>query len=1330
MRKRVQPVLVLIAYISCALVLLTCLTFSYVQTSVFRAQLRSWTIARLQHASGGPVELDSIGFEWPTLTAQLQGLVVHGTESAGSQPLLSIPSLRVSLRPASVFQHGIHVSSVSAYGPVIHLIVASDGTTNLPRQLQESSINELLDLQIGRFELQHGSLSLQGRTYPFTITGHNFNARLRAAAGFSGYLLNLSSRGMLVQGPCCREMRVDVIAQATLRRNLIQFQKLALRSQNSDLEVIGTVTHFSKPETQFRFRGELNAREAATELDLQDFRGGELKLQGVAHYDRGAGLHARGHLQGERISYSSGMLKLGSVDFTSAFQLSREALVLDQIDAKLLGGTFSGEATMRRPGSFQLAGQFTALNSSAVTAAFRKRVPWTASISGPITISAKSFRSPADLSFESRLELAPASGEIPISGYISVTKPANSGFTFGDSHLTLRNSRLAFHGSPATGLQLAFDSTSLSDVKPALTSLKAERIVSALPNLLLGGSVSFNGTLRNPLTQPIVTGTLALTKFQTGSVKWDQLRWTGSASSHSLELSRLVMDANLLHISAAGAVRLTGWRFTEDSALQLKAEYRGVHLGTVSSEWLSANLPIAYGIAAGTADLSGSVDHPSGNGHIVIDNFATCGEQFRRVEADARLSGSQIELRNASLDGVRGGHVRFSADYIGSSSTWHDGQLWLHLDAAQFPISNLNLARNLIPGLNGNIEIHLNASAHVADGVFKLLQADGGLALRDITVNSVKLGNVSARLRTESERVKLSLSGDLRKTKLRGSAEISLDTHDVIQGEMLFDRISLGVLYAVLVPAHSGELPFTGFAAGVFSFQGPLEKLALWRARVQLSQLAVASRLGLISPGSGKPAVVELHNSRPVVLDLGGGIADLRSFELSGTDARISASGSFGYLPKRSVKLNLDGQLDLQLLRLIHPSLEVRGECQIKGSVGGSLEAPSFAGRLEIDDGSLASALFPDSLTHVSASVIFKNQRAVIERFTAESGGGQVNVGGFISLARAGLPAYDLNARAEDVRVRYGGGISATGDLNLRLTGTSSSSLLSGSATISRLVLNPNTDLGSVLAGFTAATPAAANSQDFLSGLHMDIAVQSAPNLAINTALSRDVEAEIDLRLRGTPDRPTLLGSISANSGDIRVFGSRYSLNRGEVRFVNPAKIDPVLDLNLQTQTRGIAVNIMISGTLNKLNIAYRSDPPLQPREILALLTVGRTPQEAANVQSSQVTTNASALPSSANTVLGQAISPSSGRLSKLFGVTNIRIDPLIQGITRTPESRLTLEQQISRSITVTYVTNLEQTSEQIFRLEWSINTQYSVVAVRDDNGEFGIDIQYKKRFR
>jgi translocation and assembly module TamB len=123
--------------------------------------------------------------------------------------------------------------------------------------------------------------------------------------------------------------------------------------------------------------------------------------------------------------------------------------------------------------------------------------------------------------------------------------------------------------------------------------------------------------------------------------------------------------------------------------------------------------------------------------------------------------------------------------------------------------------------------------------------------------------------------------------------------------------------------------------------------------------------------------------------------------------------------------------------------------------------------------------------------------------------------------------------------------------------------------------------------------------------MQFDVRIESGPNFEFQTSLTRDVEAEVDLRLRGSPIRPVLLGSISVNQGEIQVFGNRYTVDRGDIRFLNPVKIEPTFDMDIETRARGIVVNISLSGTFQKLNVNYSSDPPLQPREIIALR--GRT---------------------------------------------------------------------------------------------------------------------------
>ncbi len=86
--------------------------------------------------------------------------------------------------------------------------------------------------------------------------------------------------------------------------------------------------------------------------------------------------------------------------------------------------------------------------------------------------------------------------------------------------------------------------------------------------------------------------------------------------------------------------------------------------------------------------------------------------------------------------------------------------------------------------------------------------------------------------------------------------------------------------------------------------------------------------------------------------------------------------------------------------------------------------------------------------------------------------------------------------------------------------------------------------------------------------------------------------------------------------------------------------------------------------------------------------------------------------------------------MQRFFGASRVKIDPTLTGVENLPSARLTIEQQVSRDITLTYITNLNRTQEQIVRVEWDLNQFWSALAVRNSNGLFGIDIQYRKRFK
>lgn len=156
----------------------------------------------------------------------------------------------------------------------------------------------------------------------------------------------------------------------------------------------------------------------------------------------------------------------------------------------------------------------------------------------------------------------------------------------------------------------------------------------------------------------------------------------------------------------------------------------------------------------------------------------------------------------------------------------------------------------------------------------------------------------------------------------------------------------------------------------------------------------------------------------------------------------------------------------------------------------------------------------------------------------------------------------------------------------------------------------------------------------------------------------------------------------------------------------------------------------MVTGPINKLNVSYRSDPPLQFSDIVALLATGRSPTDPTiAVRDTGASQNLQQMGASA--LVGQAISnPVNGRLQRFFGVTNVKIDPQLTGITGSPEARVTVEQQVSPELLFTYITDVSSTSTQLIRVEWDFNRRWAAILTREENGYVGVDFAFRKRFK
>ena len=501
------------------------------------------------------------------------------------------------------------------------------------------------------------------------------------------------------------------------------------------------------------------------------------------------------------------------------------------------------------------------------------------------------------------------------------------------------------------------------------------------------------------------------------------------------------------------------------------------------------------------------------------------------------------------------------------------------------------------------------------------------------------------------------------------------------KGEIHFTPLTFASLHEMAAQgAVERELPFAGTLEGHATISGPLKKPDALQADIVLPQIRIASNPNQSLPArAGGPDLV-LRNTEPVRMLATLKTVNIQSAKFEAANTNIEAAGRVTFDAQSPWNVAVKGGINLAILRLFNADITARGNATLDTTVRGALNDPQVSGRLVLRGASLYLADIPTGVDNANGTVNFDRNRANIESSTAEIGGGRVGFGGFIGFG-GGVLLYRVQANADQVRFRHPDGVSVTVNANLGLTGTSDNGLVSGTVTVMRAAFEPRADLSSLLAQTAKPLPAPSTPNEYLRGLNFDVRVESGPSLEVQTSLTRDLETEAELRLRGNAARPLLTGDISISQGEIEFLGNKYTINRADVRFINPSKIEPAFDVDLETKARGITVNISFSGTLNKLNVTYRSDPPLQSSDIIALLAVGRDPTTAAfaNAQS-----RSNLLESGAGTLSQAVAAPVSSRLQRFFGVSRLKIDPSLTGVENIPQARLTLEQQVSRDITLT----------------------------------------------
>jgi translocation and assembly module TamB len=1318
---------------------------AYLTSDSFRETVRSRVVAELERMTGGKVEIQSFTWNLSQLHFEARGLTIHGLEGPAEEPYARAGRVSLRLKIISLLSRQVALRDLVIDHLALHLIVNPDGSTNQPRpgpsaSREGLSTERFVDLAVAHMQVNDGALLLNQERIPFEVAGGEFAVAMAYSPQEHGYdgTVSVSLTAARWRGSTLPSGKIDL--NFVMRANETEIRRLRIATGRSTLEASGTVRDYRHPSLEMQYQAQLDLPEVAKQARLPQLRAGRADLKGRLAYQDGR-YNTEGTAELRGAEWHDVSMHASGIDAAFPFSITPEKIALPRFSARVFGGSAQGElqitnwgapAAARKPppprgtAKVQLERMQIGQMAGAISTARLplNKVDMAGSASGEIaaswTGSVKNVV--AAMTVDVAPPTSPPPREVPISAHMQATYHGDirtleiATLSLGSRSVHLNASGEL--GSRSTHARVMVNAANLHEFQPVLDALRPG---TRIP-VTVEGRATFNGSVFGELDALSVRGHVELENFSTevafagqppapgvqavkdspapSWVHFDSLTADLNYSPSSLSLQRGSLRRGKMQVGFSVTTGLRQGLFDESSS-QITLD---LHMENAGVEELLALARLDYpltGALGADLHITGTTQNLRGGGSLHITQLTIYGEPFRTFRSQVQFVKTEAQFNNLFL-AHNGAQIAGTAAYDLARKNFR-----FDLTGTSIDLATLQKWAQPRFTMSGKAGFHLTGS-----GGSGAPSVNGRFDVTNLVMNREAVGSLSVALETRGQDLIVHGSSAFENADLRLDGSIRMAGDFPAQLTLRFTHLD----FDPLISAYLGD-KVTGHSsmAGSADVRGPMR-----RPR----ELAIA---GDITQFSVNIENIKMQNDGPIHLALDRGAVRADQFHLVGTDTELFLRGSIQLAGDHALDLHGRGRLDLKLAQGINPNILASGPATFTADAAGSLAHPQMSGRIALTDASVSLADLPNGLSHINGSMVLTQDRFQIEKLTAQSGGGELSVGGFLAL-RNGL-YFDLTATGKDVRLRYPPGVSASADASLRYTGSAKSSLLAGDVTITRFGMSPRFDFGVFLSqtkssiGLTSLNP-------FLANLQLDVHITSTPELRVETTLAK-VSGDVDLRLRGTAARPALLGRVNIAEGDVSFNGTKYRLDRGDITFSNPLVIEPVVNLELTTRVQNYDVTVGLHGTLaggKGLNMTYRSDPPLSSSDIIALLAFGRPRgQDVYNVatpgQSSLDTANAS------NAILGQALDAAvSERVERIFGASKVKIDPQFIGQQSNPSARVTVEQNVGNNITLTYITNLSQSQQTVIQVEYAVDKNVSIVAVRDQYGVVGFDVHIRRR--
>ncbi len=1044
-----------------------------------------------------------------------------------------------------------------------------------------------------------------------------------------------------------------------------------------------------------------------------------------------------------------GNIPLGAA--TSRVEVTNGRVDLKDLNAQVMEGNVAGNASLalNKRGTSSIQANFTELDLAKVAALQGGSVlPLEGKTNGSIdlTMAGTDHRT---ISGKVIADITANAGDnntskIPINGNIRLSAT--------DGLFNVDNAKLATEQSELTAAGRFDLKNQNSDLNLALNSKDAgeiERIIRIFGisptfeqefdarEAEVEGDLVFNGRITGNLTDPVIEGKaslemLSLRGTQVGSISTDL-----NVDPLGVKLSNGLLNevdggtiAFAVDIPAAGT-----------NNIAVKATLNNINAGRLLAA-IPADLPAQLrglnGKTSGTIDLAGLPDNSQGRVDLKASQGVVAGQNFDALRVNAIFQGTRIDLREASIT-VNGGTLDAVGNYDTASTAFD-----LDLKGSGVPLAlAVSLAEvSGISSVDGTADFTAKAIGRTNDRSSFNINFSGSAF--GASVNGQAFGSATFKGNTAGQVLiaDVNIDVDGRPQTISGSLNFG-DPNMPFGVQTEFNNTPLAPYFA-LIPQLQG-MGVTGSATGRVTFGGNLMAVDPATGTSQMSKAGLSgsaefSQLSLQIQDTPLNAVEPVRirfSPREVIFD---------AAKFSGGGSNMSISGTKAIADDARNSLNISGRVNLALLNIV-PQIREKdtffaGYADVLMSMEGINKDATLSGTADIQNASIGTFINSDRIKfdRLQGRLLFNSNQVQIERLTGHLGGGQFVANGGVLLGnRLEISSFRLSLDGRNMSA-FVRDFNATADAKVEISGRSIGSglsmLVSGNIIARRVLYSTDIELANIV-GARRDTSLSGGGGSSLFAPRLDLTIEGRDALIVQNNLA-DLTASVSLRVTGSTDSPQVAGRITAGNGTVFFRRDRYVVQRGVLEFPPNTQIDPIINLQAESEIAGYQVFVNLSGPLTDtadLNASVRSSPALPQADVISLITTGSLTNADGGIPTFAQTGINTAAEILTDSIINN---PARKATDKLFGLNVFEIDPIISGDRMNPSARLTVGRQVNNNLRVTYATNLSQDQNQVLAFEYRVSNKISLVAqyeqrplgnVTQNRNNFTFEVRFRRRF-